>query len=433
MKHHSCLLVWLCVSFWMPMRILLALDEVDAGFDPVIRGGGSVSGLAWHAASSKMYACVSGDKFNGQPITSGLLRFDADGNRDGSYSPVIAGTVGKVITQPDGKLLIAGQFSSVDGHPTVNLARLLADGNVDASFTISGATLPSDVRSLAATQDGTVYVGTAASVSAKYGFVDGSYKYYLQWPKLLYKINDSGAVDAAFAPEFSIAGAVASSSSSYAIGIHALLPQGTGDVVAGGTFTMVNGTGRTCLARLSPAGILDSAYAPAFLNTSPYPPYGSMTASVFSLVDAGNGRVYVGGVFTSAGGLSRRCMARLEIQGGVDSAFNPPILSSFSSSSSAVRELNIDSAGRVLVAGNFLFSFTGESNLRRNLVRLDANGVPTDGFLDGSSSASDVQPLPGGKCWIAGLGSRRRATASCNTLFPNIMRMATGTLRSPSI
>ena len=398
------MLVRLCLFFWITMPVLVALDAVDAGFAPVIRGSGSLRGMAWHAASSKMYAGVSGDKFAGQPITGSLLRFDIAGSLDTTYSPLVVGTVSKVITQPDGKLLIAGTFTSVSGHPTVNLARLLANGDVDTSFAVSGATLPSDLRTLAATADGAVYVGVGANVTAKYTYVNGAYKYVLEWPKLLYKFSSSGVADVAFSPVFSIAGAVASGSARFAISIDCLMLTGTGDIIAGGTFTMVNGTGRTCLAKLSPAGILDSAYAPEVANTSSFPPYSSEGASVYSLADAGGDRLYVGGAFTSVGGVSRKYVARLDSLGAVDPAFNPPISISLGGSSNVVTDLAVDSSGRVLVAGSFYFVFSGESSPRRNMVRLDGSGVPTEGVFD-SSSTADIQALPGGGYWVSKSGT----------------------------
>ena len=41
---------------------------------------------------------------------------------------------GWVVVQPDGKIVIAGDFTSVNGAPRNRLARLNANGSVDAGF-----------------------------------------------------------------------------------------------------------------------------------------------------------------------------------------------------------------------------------------------------------------------------------------------------------
>ena len=47
------------------------------------------------------------------------------------FNPDVDGTVLTVVTQPDGKLLVGGQFTAVGGVSRSNLARLNADGSVD--------------------------------------------------------------------------------------------------------------------------------------------------------------------------------------------------------------------------------------------------------------------------------------------------------------
>jgi uncharacterized delta-60 repeat protein len=80
---------------------------------------------------------------NGLP-RKGLARLNADGSLDTSFDPgsglaagpgsIPAGAVSVVIVQPDGKLLIAGSFSGVNGGTSAGIARLEATGALDASF-----------------------------------------------------------------------------------------------------------------------------------------------------------------------------------------------------------------------------------------------------------------------------------------------------------
>jgi uncharacterized delta-60 repeat protein len=74
----------------------------------------------------------------GAPIYPGIARFHPDGPLDLSFTPVFANEqnvrVNAIEVQPDGKLLIAGEFAEIGGKPWRNLARLNANGTLDTSF-----------------------------------------------------------------------------------------------------------------------------------------------------------------------------------------------------------------------------------------------------------------------------------------------------------
>ena len=53
-----------------------------------------------------------------------MARLDPDGTLDGSFNPNVGGVVYNVAVQADGKILIGGQFFSVGGTGRNNLARL---------------------------------------------------------------------------------------------------------------------------------------------------------------------------------------------------------------------------------------------------------------------------------------------------------------------
>jgi uncharacterized delta-60 repeat protein len=364
-------LVWACLSLKA-----VALDAIDPSFAPFTRGNGSVYSIAWQAATARLYACVSGDKFAGQPISTTLLRVDASGHRDAAYSPVIAGTARKIICLPDGKILVAGIFTSVDGHPTVNLARLLSNGNVDTSFTVSGVTLPSGIQALAVDGSGAVHVGVSADVTSRYDPITG--KYVIQWPRLLYKLGVSGEFDASYTPEFAIAGVTPTSSSRYSIRINCMLPVAAGGMVVGGSFTQVNGVARQCMAKLSSSGGLDTTYAPTFSASGIFP---SPSPYLQAMADAGNGKIYIGGIFTSVSGVSRKLLARLDSSGAVDSTFAPPNSSLISSITNSISSLAVDSSDRLIVAGSFTMLFSGGIS-RNNILRLEANGTLSTGYQE---------------------------------------------------
>src|SRR5438876_824393 len=67
----------------------------------------------------------------------------ADGDLDPGFTPRIikAGQVKAMVVQPDGKMLIGGNFKTVGGIPRYGLARLNADGSLDTSFNPSDAAI----------------------------------------------------------------------------------------------------------------------------------------------------------------------------------------------------------------------------------------------------------------------------------------------------
>lgn len=85
---------------------------------------------------------------------------------DGSFIPPAPnGWVHDIAVQPDGKILVAGEFTTIGGMNRSRIARLIADGTVDPSFE-PGVGPNNLIRSLAVLPDGQiVIVGEFTSVS----------------------------------------------------------------------------------------------------------------------------------------------------------------------------------------------------------------------------------------------------------------------------
>src|ERR1700730_3882041 len=67
---------------------------------------------------------------------SALAAIETDGTLDPLFNPgaFTNGEVDAAILQPDGKLLIAGHFTKVNGVTRQSVARLNADGTLDLTF-----------------------------------------------------------------------------------------------------------------------------------------------------------------------------------------------------------------------------------------------------------------------------------------------------------
>ena len=89
-----------------------------------------------------------------------LFRFSPDGVVDPTFNVSFLGDPWELKLQPDGKILIAGGVSIINGVPVDQLARLNADGTLDASFDAPAPYSENQVRALEIQPDGKILVGT---------------------------------------------------------------------------------------------------------------------------------------------------------------------------------------------------------------------------------------------------------------------------------
>ena len=148
------------------------------------------------------------------------------------------------------------------------------------------------------------------------------------------RVLPDGTVDPSFDP---------GSGPSYAI--TALAIQGGSRAIAGGAFTEYAGQTAWYLARLNPNGTLDGSF-----TSGSAPVWGG----VLAVRTDGLGRVILGGEFYTVGGQSRVGIARLEPDGRLDSTFNPGTgVANADAFSPLVRTVTLQQDGRVLIGGRF--------------------------------------------------------------------------------
>ncbi len=132
--------------------------DVDPALDPGIGPNSLVVSLALQADGKVViggpFTSVSGTAQNQ------IARLHADGTLDTSFDPGrgVASGLEAVAVQPDGKVLLCGSFSSVNGVICQQIARLNAGGGVDLGFELAnGADNP--IHTMVMLGDGRVLVG----------------------------------------------------------------------------------------------------------------------------------------------------------------------------------------------------------------------------------------------------------------------------------
>lgn len=147
--------------------------------------------------------------------------------------------------------------------------------------------------------------------------------------------------------------------------VNAVAVQANGQVVIGGHFTSVNGVPRNNVARLNPDGSLDPAFAATVAA--------GVNGPVNAVAVQPTGGVIVGGVFTQAGETEQMNLARYNADGTIDKSFGGG--TGMVGTNGPVLALAVQADGKVVVGGNFTTVF---GQPRRSLARLNP-----DGTLDG--------------------------------------------------
>ena len=145
---------------------LLANGSLDTGFNPGIVLDAPALALAIQPFDGKIIAAgVFGQSLPPSPfpttnlaVRSFVARFQTNGALDTAFAPSLDGAVLGLRSQPNGKLILVGNFSRVTGVNRSRVARLNLDGSVDLTFD-PGAGADAIVYSVSQGADGKVFVG----------------------------------------------------------------------------------------------------------------------------------------------------------------------------------------------------------------------------------------------------------------------------------
>jgi uncharacterized delta-60 repeat protein len=306
---------------------------------------------------------------NGIP-RGGIARLLSDGSLDGDFLDEMTGTDGSVFQialQDDGRILVAGSFDSVNGVSRTNLARLNRDGSLDNTF-LNGLGGPwgsygGDVRAVGLQSDGRILIA-------------GAFSSVNEVPRRnIARLNPDGSLDASFVA--SVTGNLDT--------ILTLAFQPDGKILIGGYFNSVNGIDRIRLARLNIDGTVDTSFT------------ANANGAVHCIAVQNDGRIIIGGWFSSINGAARKNIARLHPDGSIDASFNVPL----PAMGHSVFSLFLPPDGKVLVGGGRLSTTPS----LQHLARLDADGAFDPTFTGVSLNPSSVHcvTLQGdGKMLIAG-------------------------------
>jgi uncharacterized delta-60 repeat protein len=146
------------------VRNNIARLDSDGTLDRSFAEQGGVNGQVNALAIQPSGQIIAGGTFSqaGQREILNLVRYDANGEVDAAFGGgASAGTNGSVFAlaiQPDGKILVGGNFNAIFGQPRHGIARLNADGTLDEPL-VTRQGLSGVVRTIAITPEGSFLVG----------------------------------------------------------------------------------------------------------------------------------------------------------------------------------------------------------------------------------------------------------------------------------
>lgn len=345
----------------------------------------------------KIYLAGKGTFFSG---TQYLVRLNADGYYDNTFSTnsfylnfppdSTSNGVYALLVQPDGKLLVGGNFSSYGGQPVAGIMRLNDDATLDTTFQgkvthlINGYSYQDHIDHLSFHPSGNV-------------IASGSIKYYNQ---------DYAGNIVMFNPS---SGSRITSFQNICKGFdkaaERIFIQPDGKIIVTGWFHSYNGVATDKIVRLNPDGSVDTSFA---FPTSTYFYAQSVPKEIKFSAD---GKIFLGTYGSIGTDESRGALLRLNSNGSLDSSYFSTVGNDIGLVGSLLgNNFILFNDGRVLTPKmiGYLSNSTGFVSITKILSLLNADGTLnttgnyTDPYL---GYVSKMKLLPDGKVLVTGSDS----------------------------
>lgn len=260
-----------------------------------------------------------------------------------------------VLDEPLNHLYVGGWFTSVNGVSAQYFARLFANTfALDTSFN---------------TRVGFNNLGSATAIalqSDKNVVVGGSFTTYSgESYNRIIRLTSGGTIDRTFVIGSGFNGNVSNG---------CVKIQTDGKILVGGFFTSYSGISANRIVRLNTDGSIDPTFA-----------YGAgFNSTVLTIALQNDGKILIGGNFTTYSGLTSNRIIRLNTNGTIDNTFS--VGSGFNYD---LMMITIQNDGKILCGGRF-GSYSGVT--ANNLIRLNTDGSIDNSFNSGTGLFGPYRP-----------------------------------------
>ena len=281
---------------------------------------------------------------------------------DNSFAPTLNGSVNFLEIQSDGKILIAGEFTTINGAASFKLARLNADGSLDTSFNANWLPGPLNegvgIQMMKLLPNGKILLGGGLPYNGMNG---GNVK--------LFRLNADGSFDTTLS---TVPTLVSSNGSFQEIKKADQLPDGK--ILVCGYFTQANNNPKVGLARFNNDGSYDSTFTTVINDRC------------MDIAVQPDGKYIVAGFYTTINGNSSRGITRFNPDDSIDSSFNVATLPNSSTGGQFIR---LQSDGSMF------------ANVYTRIARLNPDGSLRLMLPGSSNYINDVAVQPNGKTLLA--------------------------------
>lgn len=274
------------------------------------------------------------------------------------------GPLNDALIQPDGKIIIVGNFTSFNGVSKNRIVRLNSNGTLDNSFNV-GTGFNAYVSKIQLQTDGKIIA------------LGGFSQYNGLNRNSIVRINANGTIDNTFIvgtgiPTFNI---------SMDIKI-----QTDGKILVCGEIQQYNGTAVNRIFRLTTTGAIDNSFS---IGTGP-------NSRVNTILLQPDGKIVLSGSFSSFNSVIKNNLIRLLPDGSIDGTFISPASGIIGN----IYDTSLDNLKRIYLSGT-ITSFNGTTV--SNLARVDSTGVidislnaQFDQYTFGALTLSDNSYIPYG-------------------------------------
>jgi uncharacterized delta-60 repeat protein len=309
-------------------------------------------------------------------IVNRIVRLNANGTRDTQFTQNIgtglekndqpeqgtSASPNKIIIMPDGKIVLSGSFSTINGVVSRRLGRLNSDGTIDTSFAANiGTAIGGLLGPVAIQSDGSFILTNLTSFN---GFLLNR----------IARLNSEQILD------------LTPGASSE---ITALAIQPDGKIILGGSFLKFNGEIVNGIVRLGSDGAIDKNFT-TNIGTGPL-------GIVSTIAIQTNGKILIAGNFETFNGATVNSIVRLNPDGTRDADFTTNIgdgPQAISGTPPTIRTIKIQPDEKIILGGIFL-TFDGETV--NSIARLNSDGtLDTDFVFNIGTGATSQDGSPAG-------------------------------------
>jgi uncharacterized delta-60 repeat protein len=315
------------------------------------------------------------------------------------------------VIQTDGKIIAAGDSDFGSNHANLALARFNSDGSLDTTFGSQGR-VTTEVSSLGSGIRALALDGMGNAVAAGIYQAPGGVSHIV-----LARYKPDGTLDTTFG-----SGGIVTSVIGYTDGADAMVIQGDGKIVVGGSSqTAFEGTQFFTVIRYNADGSLDHNFGASGIEETNL---GNADPQVHGLAIQGDGKIVAVGQTSSSGGNFHFAVVRYNSNGGLDSTFNGngEVLDNYPGlrGGENFRAVDLQPDGKIVAAGGVLdtnslvdvavaryntdgsddttFNAIGKASFNLNSTNDAANAVTLE--ADGKIIVAGSYGVPGGSHFL---------------------------------